>query len=60
MDNAQICMFCRYRKTRARDAAACCAAQEVLASHKPAAARSTAPGLQRPAPAPSRFPRPQR
>jgi hypothetical protein len=30
MSKPQVCMFCRYKKSRARDLAACCAGAEVL------------------------------
>ncbi|MCS0590164.1 hypothetical protein ACFQ09_21090 [Massilia norwichensis] len=29
MNKPQVCMFCRYRKSRALDAEACCAAAEL-------------------------------
>jgi hypothetical protein len=58
MTKAQVCMFCRYRKSRARDAAACCAAQEVLGS-KPQAAAGTVQGAARAMPERLRQPPPR-
>lgn len=37
MNNPQICMFCRYRRRRALDLEACCAAAELMRPEKDAA-----------------------
>jgi hypothetical protein len=64
MSKPQVCMFCRYKKSRARDAAACCAGAEVLRTQ--ADAREAAPQvlargmperLRHPAPKPYAAPR---
>jgi hypothetical protein len=39
MNKPQVCMFCRYRKSRARDLEACCAGADVLSSQTEAGDR---------------------
>jgi hypothetical protein len=64
MSKPQVCMFCRYKKSRARDLAACCAGAEVLCtraeSHENAPrllARGMPERLRHPAPKPYPAPR---
>jgi hypothetical protein len=64
MNKPHVCMFCRYRKTRAGDFAACCAGAEVLRSQAEAverlpqaAARGMPERLRHAAPKPHPFPR---
>jgi hypothetical protein len=53
MQKTQVCMFCRYRKTRhARDPESCCAGEEVAARDKTEAAD---PQQGRRAPMPERL-----
>jgi hypothetical protein len=59
MNKPHVCMFCRYRKSRARDLEACCAGAEVLRSSPDAAdrpqqgmARGMPERLRHPAPMP--------
>jgi hypothetical protein len=59
MNDPHVCMFCRYRKSRARDLEACCAGAELLASQPNAAenaprlaARGMPERLRYPAPRP--------
>jgi hypothetical protein len=56
MNKTEVCMFCRYRRSRANGPAACCAAQEVMASraetadaHAHGAARAIPERLRQPA-----------
>jgi hypothetical protein len=64
MSNPQVCMFCRYKKSRARDAAACCAGAEVLQAQAdrhdgapPLQARGMPERLRHPPPKPYPAPR---
>jgi hypothetical protein len=59
MSKPQVCMFCRYKKSRARDAEACCAGAEVLRTQAdaregaaPLLARGMPERLRHPAPKP--------
>jgi hypothetical protein len=64
MSKPQVCMFCRYKKSRARDLGACCAGAEATraqaASHEGAPqvpARAVPERLRYPAPKPYQAPR---
>jgi hypothetical protein len=64
MNKPHVCMFCRYRKTRAQDLEACCAGAEVLRAKTDTAdqapqglARGVPERLRHPAPNPYQLPR---
>jgi len=57
MNKTEVCMFCRYRRTRGAAAASCCAGQEALRST--AEAERPSQGLARAMPERLRSPAPR-